>query len=145
MNRLNRIILLIVIAIAASAILPYQPPEPESGQPLSSDQRLRKAFNDLESDLQIEGSATVKKILPDDNKDVRHQRFLIQLSHGQTIMVAHNIDLANRISGLKVGDRIRFYGEYEWNNQGGVIHWTHRDPANKHPHGWIEHKGLRYQ
>lgn len=145
MNRLNRIIILLVIAVGASVMIPYQPPEPVTEHPVSSDQRLLQAFNDLESDLQIEGSAVIKKLLPDDLKDSRHQRFLISLKHGQTILIAHNIDLASRISGLRVGDNVRFYGVYEWNNQGGVIHWTHRDPSGDHPDGWIEHKGLRYQ
>ncbi|RRC98685.1 DUF3465 domain-containing protein [Amphritea balenae] len=125
--------------------MPYQPPAPENPQTQTSDQRLLQAFKDLESDLQIEGSAVVKKILSDDLKGSRHQRFLIRLSHDQTILVAHNIDLAPRINSLREGDSIRFYGEYEWNNQGGVIHWTHRDPQGKHPHGWIEHDGIRYE
>ncbi|WP_432474859.1 DUF3465 domain-containing protein [Amphritea sp. HPY] len=126
-------------------MLPYQSPEPVTNHPVSTDQRLLQAFNDLESDLQIEGSAVVKKLLPDDLKDIRHQRFLISLKHGQTILIAHNIDLASRINDLRKGDVIRFYGVYEWNNQGGVIHWTHRDPDGDHPDGWIEHRGQRYQ
>ncbi len=96
MNKFNRLILLIVIAVSAAFILPRQAPVAPDASPQTTDTRLLQAFNELESDLQIEGSARIKKILPDDNKGSRHQRFLIQLSHGQTILIAHNIDLAPR-------------------------------------------------
>lgn len=116
-----------------------------SDSQLDSDRQLQQAFANRQSDLQIEGHGTVIKLLPDDLKGSRHQRFLLQLSHGQVLLVAHNIDLAPRIADLKRGDRVSFYGEYEWNAKGGVIHWTHHDPKGRHAAGWLEHRGRRYQ
>ena len=84
-------------------------------------------------------------MLRDDLKGSRHQRFLLRLSNDQTLLVAHNIDLAPRIDGLRVGDSVSFYGEYEWNDEGGVIHWTHHDPAGRHADGWLRHEGRMYQ
>ena len=104
-----------------------------------------KAYEQQQSDVQIEVDATVKRLLPDDNHGSRHQRFIIELRSGHTILVAHNIDLAPRINDLKAGDKVTIYGEYEWNDKGGVLHWTHHDPANKHPTGWIRHNGSQYQ
>lgn len=111
----------------------------------SAEQVLRHAFENRLSDIQIQGEGTVVKTLPDDNKGSRHQRFILKISGGQTLLVAHNIDLADKIKGLKKGDKVAFYGEYEWSEQGGVIHWTHHDPAGRHADGWLEHGGRVYQ
>jgi len=94
---------------------------------------------------QVRGSGKVWKILSDDNEGSRHQRFIVELPSGRTLLVAHNIDLAPRVRSLKVGDTVSFYGEYEWNDRGGVIHWTHHDPRGSHVGGWVEHKGRRYE
>lgn len=107
--------------------------------------QLQAAYQNNESDLQVQGSGQVIRVLPDDNKGSRHQKFLLQLSTGQTILIAHNIDLAQRIDGLQDGDTVEFYGEYEWNEKGGVIHWTHHDPSGRHTDGWLKHNGTVYQ
>lgn len=109
------------------------------------DKSFAKAFANKQHDLQLKGGGKVIKLLPDDNKGSRHQRFIVKLNSGQTLLVAHNIDLAPKITSLKKGDFVAFYGEYEWTNQGGVMHWTHRDPAGRHQDGWLEHKGKRYE
>jgi hypothetical protein len=107
--------------------------------------RLKIAYDNRESNVQTQGRGKVVHILPDDNVGSRHQRFLLQLPSGQTLLIAHNIDLAKRVSGLQVGDTVEFYGEYEWNSKGGVLHWTHRDPKGRHVGGWLRHQGRTYQ
>ena len=125
-----------------------QPKQPKSDRQAgqgSAEQILQQAFENQESDIQVKGAGTVLKTLPDDNQGTRHQRFILKLSSGQTLLVAHNIDLADKIKGLKKGDKVGFYGEYEWSEQGGVLHWTHHDPAGRHTDGWLEHDGRIYQ
>jgi hypothetical protein len=95
--------------------------------------------------LQVEGRGTVARILADDNDGSRHQRLIVQVSADQTVLIAHNIDLAPRVVNVRVGDEIAFFGEYEWNREGGVIHWTHHDPAGQHVAGWLRHDGRVYQ
>ncbi len=109
------------------------------------DQSIATAFPNQASNIQVEGEGTVIRILSDDLEEPRHQRFILRLESGQTLLVTHNIDLAPRIEGLAEGDRVAFNGEYEWNDKGGVIHWTHHDPAGQHKAGWLKHQGQVYQ
>ncbi|EGR1894462.1 DUF3465 domain-containing protein [Vibrio vulnificus] len=111
----------------------------------ANDTVLQQAYQSQQSDIQVQGFGQVAKVLPDDNDGSRHQKFILKLNSGQTLLVAHNIDLAPRIPNLKVGDSVEFYGEYEWNKKGGVLHWTHKDPQNRHAHGWLKHNGQVYE
>ena len=119
-------------------------PRSEQAPSSESDQILQRAFESRTRNLQVEGRGVVKGILPDDNEGSRHQRFILELGSGQTLLIAHNIDLAPRIPNLHEGDEVEFRGEYDWNPEGGVIHWTHDDPAGRHPGGWLKHQGQTY-
>ena len=110
-----------------------------------NDKALSLAFDEHKSGVQTKGNGIVIKILPDDNEGSRHQRFILQLHSGQTLLISHNIDLAPRLSNLNEGDVVTFKGEYEWNSKGGVIHWTHHDPSGRHEAGWLKHNGRTYQ
>ena len=106
---------------------------------------ITRAFDERASDVQVEGEGVVTRILSDDRAGSPHQRFIVRLSSGQTVLIQHNIELAPRIDELKEGDSITFFGEYIWNEQGGLIHWTHHDPVGRHVAGWLKHKGRTYQ
>ena len=106
--------------------------------------QIGKTFAIADSGKQVSGNGRVSRILSDDKDGSRHQRFILDLPSGQTVLIAHNIDLAQRVSGLSEGDDVFFHGEYEWNTQGGIVHWTHRDPNGGHVGGWLKHNGQRY-
>lgn len=138
----------IVLAVIGAVILAvdhfgvterYSPPGTGAGTAAET------AFEQGISGRQVSGSGEVIRILPDDNDGSRHQRFILRMASGQTLLIAHNIDLAPRISDLRKGDRVEFYGVYEWNDRGGVIHWTHHDPQGVHIPGWLKHEGRTYQ
>lgn len=112
---------------------------------VNTDAALAQAFRSQQSNLQVEGVGVVIKLLPDDNRGSRHQRFLLRLNSGQTLLIAHNIDLAAKIDNLRAGDSVAFYGEYEWSHKGGTLHWTHHDPAGRHVAGWLKHGDRVYQ
>lgn len=112
---------------------------------MANDQVLKQAYQSQQSDVQVRGSGVVIRVLRDDNVGSRHQKFILKLESRQTLLVAHNIDLAPRVANLNIGDRIEFNGEYEWNSKGGVLHWTHHAPQGRHEGGWLKHNGRTYQ
>ena len=139
-QRIWLIIAFIIISYFASKY------SPESTNPASSQQsNIEQLVQQQRSNVQVKITAQVFKLLRDDLDGSRHQRFLIKLSGGETILIAHNIDLAPRLDDLEKGDIITLHGEYEWYVKGGVIHWTHHDPAGHHIDGWIKHQDKIYQ
>ena len=123
-----------VLAVIFVSCASHDPATQRSATP-HDDSPIGRAFARGTSDVQVDGEGTVIRVLPDDVDGSRHQRFIVQLASGQTLLITHNIDLAPRIAGLKVGDSVGFNGEYVWNEKGGVIHWTHHDPQGRHVAG----------
>src|SRR5690606_2853083 len=124
---------------------PHSEPNLASSQVTDDLDRIARAFQQRQSDLQVRSSGQVIAVLPDDHEGSRHQKFILELQNGQTVLIAHNIDLAPRIQNIQKQDQVEFYGEYEYSDKGGVIHWTHHDPARKHVDGWLKHQGRTYQ
>lgn len=153
---MNKYVLIVVLAVAAYFAIAPRPDTPDRAVAVapadispslraSDNVTLENAIANHLSGQQLAGQGTVTRLLPDDINGSQHQRFIVRLGSGRTILVAHNIDLAGRIDTLRAGDAVDFYGEHEWNPKGGVVHWTHRDPQGHHPAGWIKHKGQTYQ
>ncbi len=109
------------------------------------DAAFADAFRDRAHDLAVEGEGTVVRLLSDDAEGDRHQRFIVRLASGQTLLIAHNIDVAPRVQGLTEGDTVEFRGVYEWSDEGGTVHWTHHDPDGSHAPGWVRHEGRTYE
>jgi hypothetical protein len=111
----------------------------------SNHQTALDYFNRRVSGKMITLNAEVINILSDDNHPPRHQRFIIKLDNKLTVLISHNIDLAPRVKGLNAGDLVTITGQYEWNDKGGVIHWTHHDPQGRRDGGQIVHNGTVYR
>lgn len=146
-RRLIRFVLLAVAALgiwlaqqAGFTLTPGAPaPTADEGAALLAD-----AFDRHANDEWITARARVVRLLEDDNDGSRHQRFIVETARGQSLLMAHNIDLAPRVP-VAIGDKVAFKGVYEWNERGGVMHWTHHDPQGREPGGWIDHQGRRYE
>lgn len=136
--RARRLSMLLLFVAAAIAVRYAGAPKDEPGGGVEA------AFRGKESDVAVLVEGTVQRILSDDTEGARHQRFILELPSGHTVLVAHNIDLAPRVADLAVGASVTVHGRYEWNEHGGVIHWTHRDPDGDHEPGWIEYRGRRF-
>lgn len=141
----NILITIAVIALIITVKLAQPEHTPTTSSLTANHNSVDTAFKSQQSNIQLQGQGVVIKILKDDNDGSRHQRFILKMEQGKTLLVAHNIDLAPKIKTLQVGDKVEFYGEYIWNAKGGVLHWTHHDPAQRHAHGWLKHQGVLYQ
>jgi len=144
--------IVVVVAAAAWSWLappravtgPAAPASTNPGADTSCAAAIQSAADHRRSLDRAECSGRIIKLLDDDNDGARHQRLLVRLDTGLVVKVSHNIDLAPRVPERE-GDPLEFRGEYEWNDLGGVIHWTHHDPAHRHPDGWLRHNGKAYQ
>ena len=105
---------------------------------------IEQLYATRQSGVMVEFDGMIDKLLSDDLKGSRHQRFIVKLDSGHTVLIAHNIDLAPRVP-LEKGKKVLIYGQYEWNDRGGVVHWTHKDPRGSHEEGWIKYKGHIYE
>ena len=149
-GRVAKTLLAICIALAGAGYVAYQAQLPApSGQQspaakADGSERVARAYARRESRVWVELEGEVQRVLGDDRDGARHQRFVLELDSGQTLLVAHNIDLAARVP-LAPGAKVRVRGRYEWNARGGVLHWTHHDPDRIRQGGWIEHRGRRYR
>ena len=105
--------------------------------------QLEDALASQSSNIQVRGEGRVIEVLePEAGRP--HQAFLLQLDSGDTLILDHNIEFAQAISSPRVGDKMVFFGEFDWTSRGGVVHSTHDDPAGLKMAGWIKHMGRTY-
>ncbi len=100
---------------------------------------MQRIYGKADSGEWIEDRGLVTRLIADDAANgvgSRHQRFVVELRGRQTLLITHNLELAPRVP-VGLGDRVSFRGMYEYNDSGGLVHWTHRDPMGAGYGGWI--------
>lgn len=74
-----------------------------------------------------------------------HEGFLLKLTGDCDLLV--RVEVNTGITGpipLHRGEKVIVKGQYETDVTGGVIHWTHHDPAGRHVGGYIVAGGKTY-
>ena len=104
---------------------------------------LEEAHRYRQTGIMAEVDGTVARILMDDKEDQRNQKFTIRLTNGQMVLVIHDQEAAGRVP-VSFGDTVLVRGEYVWTETGGTLRHTQRDYSAQRLHGWIDHKGERY-
>lgn len=137
------LMLTVLTAGTSSQTMPFTPPSQQSffvdGQAQVMSAQAAHAIK-----VEVTVIAPVKKLLPEDDQGLPHQKFLLELVNGSTILIAHDLAMANRVP-IRPGDIVKIHGEYIWNSRGGLIHWTHHTDTPYHEGGWIDFQGVRYQ
>ncbi len=106
--------------------------------------RVSNRFKKSDTGSWIEFRGVVVRLLSNDNEGSRHQRFILDIGNRETLLIAHNIDLAERVP-VGIGDRVQVRGMYEWNDLGGLVHWTHDDPQGVEDGGYVRYRRREYR
>lgn len=122
----------------SNAILPRENNKNSEGHHVSN------RFNKADTGSWIEFRGVVVRLLSNDNDGSRHQRFILDVGNSETLLIAHNIDLADRVP-VGIGDRVQVRGMYEWNDLGGLVHWTHHDPQGIEDGGYVRYRRREYR
>ena len=104
-------------------------------------QQVQSACASGASHAEIEDTGTIVRVLGTRTSDSgTHEGFIVRI--GTTpVRFEDNTDITGPIP-LSRGEQIEFRGQYECDD--GVVHWTHHDPAMRHPAGYIRAGGRTY-
>ena len=107
------------------------------------EQQLEDALAHKASNVQVRGEGRIIELLtPETGRD--YQAFLIELNSGQQLILEHNTEFARQIRAAQVGDKLVFFGEFDWTSRGGVVHSAYKDPEGLQMAGWVKHMGKTY-
>lgn len=106
---------------------------------------VQRAFEQHASGIELTATGQVDRLLSDQTGPAGpHQRFVVRLpERGMTVLVEHNLSIAPRVP-VAAGAPVVVHGEYIWNAEGGLVHFTHHDPDGSHEGGYILYAGKRY-
>lgn len=100
--------------------------------------QVASAYDSRRSDLWLTMSAPVSRLLPNSYGRFEHERFILRCPSGQTVLIENDVSVGQRVP-VGPGDPVAVHGQYIWNPQGGLIHYTHRG------NGWILFRGKLYE
>jgi hypothetical protein len=118
---------------------------PSAPAVVSDNAAVKAAFERHADNVELTASGAVDRLLSDqDGPSGPHERFIVRLADVKmTVLVEHNLSIAPRVP-VAVGQPVVVHGEYVWNAQGGLLHFTHHDPDRSHEGGYVDYAGRRY-
>jgi hypothetical protein len=138
-------LLTIIVVILAGGAWWYNPSIlADLGFVKSDDELIVSAWQQEKSNFHVQFEARVILKLPDEDNYGNAQKFLVVLENGHRLLISHDLEISTRVP-IVVNSLIRVKGEYDWNETGGMVHWTHRDINNERDGGWIELNNHRYR
>jgi hypothetical protein len=114
--------------------------------PGPNDAAVCAAFQQQLSGVEVIADGTVaQKLGTAQGPSGEHEGFSLRLRSGcaLTLRVETNTAFTGPIP-LRVGERVTVKGEFDYDTDGGVIHWTHRAMGSHHQSGYVEAGGRFY-
>ena len=140
-KQLKQVLTIIALIISAFFAKDYNSKENNTNFKSTNSASLEQVIRKRSSGTIVTIEAKVIKHLSDDLVGDKHQKMIVKVGNN-TLLLAHNIDIAPRVP-VREGEFLEIKGEYEWNEKGGLIHWTHKSNKN-HPPGWIKYNNKKY-
>ncbi len=106
--------------------------------------RIAFLFKQQRGGKVVNSIGRIVKVL-DQAKNPSTQLILLRLNSGQKLLVQHNLEKSQPISGLKAGEVLEFKGLYKWNNKGGLILNTFESVDNPKQSGYLKYQDIIYQ
>jgi len=137
------------IACAAVALLIATACAPAAPAATASDTAaqnaaVQRAFEQRAEGAELTATGIVDRVLSDESgPSGPHERFIVRLPSGMTVLIEHNLSIAPRVP-VAIGSAVTVHGEYVWNAEGGLLHFTHHDPDRSHENGYVLYGGRRY-
>ena len=101
-----------------------------------------RTFRSHLSGVWLTAEGQVTRVLADSEGRFRHQRFILRCRSGQTLLIVNDVSIGQR-APVTVGHEVVVRGQYVWNRQGGLVHFTHHAQAGGDG-GWILYRGKVY-
>lgn len=132
--------LALTLALCASGCGGGQAEQPDNA-------RICSLYASGSSGAEVIGQGTVLAVLGTRaGPSGEHEGFLLKLTRHCDLMlrIETNVDITGPVP-LHTGESVTVKGQYEDDPTGGVIHWTHHDPAGRHVAGYIVADGKVYE
>ncbi|WP_022940003.1 DUF3465 domain-containing protein [Psychromonas hadalis] len=95
--------------------------------------------------VMVSSAGRIAKLLENQQSPYIAQVILIRLSSGRKLLIKHNIEKANAVPKLVVGETLTFSGTYRWNSNGGMILSTYQQADKPQYSGWLKYQNTLYQ
>ncbi len=130
---------LLALVIASSCI------PPSTATAVADNAAVQRAFQGHTDQVEVTAIGVVDRVLSDQSgPSGPHERFIVRLADvAMTLLIEHNLSIAARVP-VATGEAVVVHGEYVWNAEGGLVHFTHHDPDRSHEGGYILYGGKRY-
>ena len=104
--------------------------------------QVATAFRQHSDSIWLTMAGKVRRILPDEYGQFQHQRFIVSCASGQTVLIVNDVSVGQRVP-VQSGDTVAVRGQYVWNAEGGLIHFTHHSGGGGQG-GWILFRNRLY-